>query len=297
MNTDLVKFYGANIDLRTVGVEQAEAFKRHYQERGLASATTYRRLKMAKMLFGHALKLRLIDANPFANVKSKNHNSPERRYYITADDTRKLIDAANPVWRTITALARFGGLRCPSEVLSLRWESVNLATGRMVVHSPKTEHLDGRAERVVPIFAALRPYLEVAWELAAPREVYVVGGKQGDAYRATANGPKGWVNTNLRTTFEKLIRRAGFGAVAEAVSELAGELRDRFDGEPPDSRRHGVDRKHAEDRPRALPASARRGLREGGKGWCRIRCSCGAKRGAVTSRRERIGADGIAGSA
>lgn len=119
------------------------------------------------------------------------------------------MEAANPTWRTIIALSRFGGLRCPSEVLSLKWEHVNLATGRMVVQSPKTEHIEGKGERVVPAFAALRPYLEEAWELAEPGEEYVVGGKQGDGYRRASHGPNGWVNTNLCTTFEKVIHRAG----------------------------------------------------------------------------------------
>lgn len=32
---------------------------------------------------------------------------------------------------------------------------------------------------------------------------------QGDKYRETAQGPNGWVNMNLRTTFEKIVRRAG----------------------------------------------------------------------------------------
>jgi hypothetical protein len=94
-------------------------------------------------------------------------------------------------------------------VLTLKWEHVNLAAGRMVVQSPKTEHLEGRAERVVPVFANLRPYLEEAWELAAPGEVYVVGGKQGDGYRRASHGPNGWGNANVRTTFEKVIHRAG----------------------------------------------------------------------------------------
>jgi integrase len=207
--TDLTAFLGATTDLRAVTVECAEGFKQLYQGKKLAPATIYRRLKMAKMLFGHAVKLKLIDANPFADVKSKNHNPRERRHYVPAEDVRKLLDAANPTWRTIIALSRFVGLRCPSEVLSLKWEYVNLATGRMVVHSPKTEHLEGRSQRVVPVFAALRPFLEEAWELAAPGEECVVGGSQGDKYRAKANGPNGWVNMNLRTTFEKLIVRAG----------------------------------------------------------------------------------------
>ncbi|MBA4062993.1 MAG: hypothetical protein C0501_04660 [Isosphaera sp.] len=209
---DLTAVLGATADLRDVSVGHAERFKRFYQDKDLAPATTYRRLKMAKMLFNHAVKLKLVAENPFADVKGKNTNPAERRHYVTEADTRRLIEAANPTWRTIIALARFAGLRCPSEVLSLRWENVDFATNRMTVSSPKTEHLEGRAYRVVPIFARLRPFLEEAFELAEPGEVYVVGGRQGGAYRATAQKPGGWVNTNLRTTFEKLIRRAGLQA-------------------------------------------------------------------------------------
>jgi len=209
VSTDLTQFFGETTELRAASVEKAEAFKKHYQDRKLAPATIYRRLKMAKMLFGHAVKLKLLEANPFAAVTSKNHNPPERRHYIAPADTLKMMDAANPTWRTIIALSRFGGLRCPSEVLSLKWDNVNLAVGRMVVQSPKTEHIEGRSERVVPVFAVLRLYLEEAWELAEPGEVYVIGGRQGAGYRRASQGPNGWANANLRTTFEKLIRRAG----------------------------------------------------------------------------------------
>lgn len=55
-------------------------------------------------------------------------------------------------------------------------------------------------------------YLAGAHELEAPGEVYVVGGAQGGRHRATAQKLGGWVNTNMRTTFEKLIRRAGLQA-------------------------------------------------------------------------------------
>ncbi len=123
-------------------------------------------------------------------------------------DTRRLLGAANPTWRTIIALCRFAGLRCPSEILSLRWEDVNLADGRMVT-SPKTEHMQGKGSRVVPVFAALRPYLEEAFELAEPGEEYVVGGKTGATFRISGKGQQGWQRANLRTTFQKIIRRAG----------------------------------------------------------------------------------------
>ena len=179
---------GADAEVRTVSVEDAAKFKQFYQDKELAGATTYRRLKMASMLFKHAVKLKLIAENPFTDVKGKNANPIERRHYITEDTTHRIAQAATPIWRTIVALARFGGLRCPSEVLLLKWADVDFASRRMTVTSPRTEHHEGRAYRVVPIFARLRPFLEDAHELAASGEVYVVGGEQGNSYRETAQG-------------------------------------------------------------------------------------------------------------
>jgi ribosomal protein S18 acetylase RimI-like enzyme len=55
--------------------------------------------------------------------------------------------------------ARYGGLRCPSEVLSLRIQDVDLAGGRITVTSPKTEHYRGKGSRVIPLFPELEPFL------------------------------------------------------------------------------------------------------------------------------------------
>lgn len=153
--------------------------------------------------------MKLIPSNPFQKVKAPSSLPEERRYYLSPSDTEKLIAIANPTWQVIVALTRYAGLRCPSEVLSLKWEHVRFETGRMTVPSPKIEHHPGGGFRVCPIFKALCPHLIRAFKLAAEGEEYVVGGRQGAAYRATANTPEGWVNSNLRTTFVKLIRRAG----------------------------------------------------------------------------------------
>jgi integrase len=124
-------------------------------------------------------------------------------------DAQKLLEVAPPEWRCIIALARFAGLRCPSEVLSLRWSDIQFDTGKMTVTSPKTAHLPGKEYRVVPIFARLRPYLEEAFELAPAGAEYVVSGTMADNYRATAEGARGWVSVNLRTQMQRLTRRAG----------------------------------------------------------------------------------------
>ena len=41
------------------------------------------------------------------------------------------------------------------------------------------------------------------------RAVYVVSGPTGDGFRAASDRPGGWMNANMRTTFLKIVRRAG----------------------------------------------------------------------------------------
>ena len=130
-----------------------------------------------------------------------------RWYFITHDEIAKLLETApNQDWRTITALCRLGGLRCPSEVLSLRWEDVLWAQSRIVITSPKTEHHAGKESRVMPLFPLLRPHLEQAFEAATDGAEYVIA---HETYRKATQGPSGWKNCNLRTQMEKIIRRVG----------------------------------------------------------------------------------------
>ena len=105
----------------------------------------------------------------------------------------------------IVALSRYGGLRCPSEVLSLRWQDIDWEHGRITVSSPKTEHHADKASRVIPLFAELRPYLADSFDAALVGAECVVDPR----FRKGALGPNGWRNSNLRTTFEKIVQRAG----------------------------------------------------------------------------------------
>ncbi len=211
VRNDLVRFFGEAIELRSITEQKADDFRIHYLTRlpKLAAATVAHRLKDVRLFFEHARKMKLITENPFRDISATSVLPEERRHYISVADTEKLLAASNPTWRTIIALARYAGMRCPSEVLSLKWEHVNFETNRMTIPSPKTEHRPGKAYRVAPIFALLRTHLEDAFELAEEGEVFVVGGTQGETYRAASHGKNGWVGCNIRTTFEKIVRRAG----------------------------------------------------------------------------------------
>jgi len=203
---NLIDFLGAGRKLRSITSADAEDFRLHLVGEGLAASTIAKRLQRARQMFAAMKRRKLIEENPFAEVKHHEGNPAERQRFIDRDQTAKLLDAAPGwIWRSIIALCRYGGLRCPSEVLSLRWCDVDWERSRLRVVSPKTEHHAGKASRVVPIFPELRPYLEEAWDAAEEGQEHVVPTR----YRDAAQGPEGWRNCNLRTQFERIIRRAG----------------------------------------------------------------------------------------
>ena len=202
---NLLEHFGDDRDMAEVTEADAEDFKMFLVAQKLAPTTVSKRLQFARMFFRAAKKRKLIADNPFAEVSAKAVMRQDRQRFITREETDRLLEVCNPTWQVIIALARYGGLRCPSEVLSLRWQDVNWDAGRIVVQSPKTEHHAGKATRTIPLFAELRPILWDALELAPKGAMYVVDGNHRDA----ANTASGWRNCNLRTQFERIVKRAG----------------------------------------------------------------------------------------
>lgn len=203
---DLKEFFGESRDVGSILPGHADDFKQWLVGRKLASTTIHKRIQVARSFFNAMLRRKLIDENPFEGVKAAATGIQDRQQFITREEIDRVVDACpDHHWRTIVALSRYGGLRCPSEVLSLRWQDIDWAAERITVHSPKTEHHEGKASRTIPLFAELRPFLAEAFDLAPEGAEYVVDEK----YRKAAMGPSGWMNANLRTTFEKIVKRAG----------------------------------------------------------------------------------------
>ena len=225
---NLRAFFGENREMASISEADAEAFKQYLIAEKLASTTVQKRLQFANTFFKAARKRKLIPTNPFEGLTAVAVLAKDRQRYITVEEIERVIAVCDPNWRTIIGLCRFGGLRCPSEVLSLRWQDVDWERGRIEVQSPKTEHHPGKDSRTIPLFAELRPYLEEAFELAPEGAVYVVGG----SYRESALTAKGWRNINMRTQFERILKRANLkpwkrlfhSLRASRETELAGKF-------------------------------------------------------------------------
>jgi len=94
-----------------------------------------------------------------------------------------------------SGLARYGGLRTPSETLALTWGDGNWEKSRINVPQPKMA-TRGKPSRVVPIFPELLPHLQAAFDEAEPGALHLIT-RDRDA------------GCNLRTQLLRLIARAG----------------------------------------------------------------------------------------
>lgn len=164
---------------------------------GLAENTARRRGGIARQYFSAAMRRKLITENPADHLTVTVRGSVKKRFFVTPEISAKVLDACPDLqWRLLFVLARWGGLRMPSEALGLRWSDVLWDSGRLRIRSSKTEHHEGGEERLIPIFPEIEAELRTAFELATPGEDRLITRYVG-------------AETNLRTQFAKIIRRAG----------------------------------------------------------------------------------------
>ena len=214
----LVSRFGSDRALGDVTRGDAADWRLDLVAAGLADASVRKHCGFAKHFFARAVEHELIASNPFAKLVSSPVGNASRQYFVTRDDTAKVLDACpDAQWRLIVALSRYGGLRCPSEHLALSWGDVDWERSRLVVRSPKTARHAGHESRVVPLFPELRPFLEAVFDSAEPGTENVITRFRDDA--------------NVRTQLTRIVVRAGLtpwprithNLRASRATELAAE--------------------------------------------------------------------------
>ena len=194
----LVEYFTADRDLRTITPADGDAFL-VWLKQNYASTTAARTFRRGRQFFRAAVRAKLITENPFDGVKTPSEVDASKQVFISKEDTLKVIAECPTIdLRLIVALARYGGIRVPSELVNLTWEDILWDKNRIRVVSPKTEHHEGKDERCFPLFSELQPFLEEAFEAAPEGAIHVI---TNAAYRAE--------DTNLRTPLYRAIRHAG----------------------------------------------------------------------------------------
>jgi len=193
----LVVYFGPAHMIDEITVGEAKDFRRWLAAK-YSEAYTSKIIRGTRQLWRDAVDRKLLSENPWRQVTLGSDRNPARQQYVPVGAIEKAIAAVDdPQWKVLIALARYAGLRMPSEPLALTWGDVDFLTGRMSVRAKKTQRYAGKESRIVPIFPELRRHLESLFEADAPAgSVYVIS-----RYRDS--------NANLRTQFLRILTRAG----------------------------------------------------------------------------------------
>ncbi len=205
---NMLRYFSKSALLDEITPANAEGFRIYLKmDRKLGEGTVSRQCKRARQFFTAAIDERLITENPFARVRCGNF-AEDRFHFITPADAQRVLDACPDVeWRLIFALARYGGLRVPSELLQLKWGNIDWERQRFTVTSVKTAHHSGKGSRTVPTFPELAPFLRDAFELADEGTEHII-----TRYRETSQ--------NLRTQLMRIVAKAGLDMWPKAFTNL-----------------------------------------------------------------------------
>jgi integrase len=157
---------------------------------GLAEATYRKNLQIIKQIFDAAAAEKITDNEPFNSISVSSSASSVKafvRHNIIDDAIRGCDDIK---MQMVMAMARYTGLRVPSELVPLRWTDVDFLDSRINIYSPKTQ-----MRRVIPLFKELRPILERGREAASAHDERIF--------------PDVTPETNLRKPMREYVEAAG----------------------------------------------------------------------------------------
>lgn len=153
----LREVFGADRDITTITETDAEDMVASLGE-NFAEATVARIAGAGSMLLRFGVRSRLLTVNPFDGVRRGSFITPHKAY-VDAKTCLDVIEACTDLeTKLVVALARFAGLRTPSEPRVLLWRDVDWSGRRFRVDSPKT------GPRVVPIVPEVMRLLEKQFE-------------------------------------------------------------------------------------------------------------------------------------
>ena len=128
--------------LNEITVFQAKAFKKYLLTTvGLSENTARKHIAISRQFFTAAIESNLIEDNPFKGKGQPVTIRPNKNrfFYVTQEMALKVLETCpDTQWRLIFGLARWGGLRCPSEVLRLKWQDIDF--NRDVIYVVKTKN-------------------------------------------------------------------------------------------------------------------------------------------------------------
>jgi len=193
MKIELSRFEGwagVDRDIRTFTVGSASDFTGWLAGKVASEAAQRTCNRYVKAMFAYAVEHEWLSRNPFEKLKA-SPLAANRAHYVTPEQTELILKAVDSYfvadtseaiqWRLLIGLARYAGLRTPSETHAITWRGVDWANNALVVQVRKTRRY--AATRTVPIIPELLPILQAGYDHAPEGASTILTVSQNNLYR------------------------------------------------------------------------------------------------------------------
>lgn len=182
--------------ITSLTVADAKTLASKIKKSGLAQTTAAKRLQTIKSWGQWLVDAEYIESNPFAstNPGSGRVDATKKRFVTLEEFNSVLATIEDPEWRCVFVLARYCGLRIPSEICSLYWFDVLWDSQQIRINKAKTE------PRFCPLFRPVErelKALKTTLESLETDSPLVFGRWQLN------------LESNLRTQINRFVKRAG----------------------------------------------------------------------------------------
>lgn len=202
MSRRWLAFWPENKRVSSFTFQDAKDYQKYHSEH-YAVDTWGREIKSLKQIFNYAVEeLHWIKENPFRKLKGGSKGGTTTKHFVTVEETRLILgECPTAEMRLIFSLARFGGLRIPSELKAMEWNDVHYDRNTLTVKIPKKTDKKNEAAgkyetREIPLFPELRQAFTEYWEILP----------EGSSNFVFPNCPS---NQALKGRFADILRRAG----------------------------------------------------------------------------------------
>jgi len=162
---ELKGYFGPDTPLDFINRQKANEWRKSKVDQGYADSTVSGYLKNAKRIFRYFVEEQHVNRNPFEFVKQSSKPIQSRKIYISCDLISQLIDLCiDPTLKVVLALARYGGLRIPSDIVLLTKDHFDFERDIFRIDALKGERailgVNRIRSRVMPIFPILKRYIK-----------------------------------------------------------------------------------------------------------------------------------------
>lgn len=200
----LVRFFGDHRGIFQITPGDADEFVAWLKKHGrrpkpgpLKAFTVSKRVEQVKSFFLVAVRKRWIAASPFDGISVPAYIEEDRKEYVERDTIAKVMAKADPEMQLLIAMARYLGLRTPSETWPLKWEWVDWEAGILTVQDSKRRKYADKRWRFPPIFPEVQELLWNHFNSPNTDPVYIFNRKWATE-----------TDTALRRRLERLCLRA-----------------------------------------------------------------------------------------